>query len=1282
MRNRDTTNSDAIAMKLNLRFPSPQQVIVQFAEQETKTLEFVSPLQPEDYEDIRWYLEVYASSYTTDVDDESARRIEEKLPQWGKALFEAAFPSLTAQRLFENFKRKRKENREVGFITISAEHPAILSLPWELLHDPEKTYLLHSKPRMPIRRRLAGAGGGDLPFEVEPKQKLRILYIVSRPSDAGFIDPRGEAKPVLDAIDENAPGIVEVEFLRPATLDSLTKRLEDRRKPAVDMIHFDGHGTFDSDGRLWELAKNTDPAAATKGEGKKGNLGYLLFEDSEGKSALVSAITLADMLNEEEVGLMVLSACQSSQVAGEDAMGTIAARLTHAGIPSVIAMSYSVLVKTAQQFFAEFYTRLVAGEGTGEALDNARRNLYRNTGRGERQRGQDRITMKMQDWFLPTLYQSGVDTPLLQPGEVAEEEEETLNHNLPEVQEAGFWGRSEELWQIETAFVRGTKRITVTGFGGQGKTYLVQEAGRWLQRTGMFSHVCFVDYAAFQGIDAVGWAVSSLGVVLENSFVDVGAVGNYLRSHHKNRSLLLILDNLETLSPEALQELLTVAQQWSEIGENRLLITTRQGSLNHPGYPNSGSRKHIPLALSGLGREDALSYFQELMKLPSEPLFALPQRRELLKLFRLVDFHPLSIGLLANQLKVRRIGEVEGSLEKLIEETIAATANSEDKNVSLLASLRLSLQMLPEEVQGLLPKLGVFQGGVWEFMITGVMKLFTEEQWQQLRPALENAGLIKAEILPGWKSPYLKFHPTLTPILRQDGSSNIASLQESYCQAYYQLAGYLYDEDEKNPHQARAIAKRELPNLLNAVEETLILKANYVVQFVDSVSHFLRVLGLTFKILQLIEKVQQLVQGVNSRSWYLAQSYKVEELFYAGHYQEATLVCKSILANIGNIYNDELCALLYMLGSCLQAQGKVNLATVKYRQALDVASESEQSQTIQTMIGALHSELAEVMMQMGKLEDARKNYELSLTTYQKIGNERDEALVQANLGTLALKQGKLLEAHKFYQAALENFQKIEAPELEASSWNQLGNVHYEAKAWEAAEFAYRQSAQISESQGNLAGAAGTWHNLAQLCIGIGKLKDAEAWFRKSIKAGKEVGDMVRVSTRLFRLAFFLYKKTQNLSEACQLAEEALTISKTLDPAVAEIWNIYELLARIAQKQGKSSQAREYSRLAREAKWNFTGTRYELRNYSKLIGMVVATVSDSERRQQLEELLEPYVNKGWVNLVTAIRQILAGERDEDVFLEDLNYEDAVTIRAILQGIADPTTLQDLLAGNEE
>lgn len=61
-----------MSCELNLRFPNNNQVVIKFDDQETDTLDFVSPVDEEDLQDIRWYLETYAAQYTTDVDDERA----------------------------------------------------------------------------------------------------------------------------------------------------------------------------------------------------------------------------------------------------------------------------------------------------------------------------------------------------------------------------------------------------------------------------------------------------------------------------------------------------------------------------------------------------------------------------------------------------------------------------------------------------------------------------------------------------------------------------------------------------------------------------------------------------------------------------------------------------------------------------------------------------------------------------------------------------------------------------------------------------------------------------------------------------------------------------------------------------------------------------------------------------------------------------------------------------------------------------------------------------------
>ena len=344
--------------ELVLHFNTPTEFSIRYDDDDTGVLEFVNPIGDDAYQDLRWYLETYSAAYIAEPDEERAERTAQQLPLWGEALFKAVFLLEEAARRM--FYRLQDEDEEKRYVTISAIFPEVLSLPWELLRDPvAKAYLFNENPRIAVRRSLKTRGGRKA-RKVKPKKILRVLFVVSRPLGAGFIDPRLEAQAVLMALDEAKVNQVEVEFLRQATIDNLINRLEDEDLPPVDIVHFDGHGVFDSTGQLAEKGvempgmKNKDLSGFENLTGLT-CMGYLLFEDATGEKALVSANTLGEMLHQQRTSMIVLSACQSAKVAGEDALNSVAAQLVHHGIPSVLAMTYSVLVSTARLLFQEFY---------------------------------------------------------------------------------------------------------------------------------------------------------------------------------------------------------------------------------------------------------------------------------------------------------------------------------------------------------------------------------------------------------------------------------------------------------------------------------------------------------------------------------------------------------------------------------------------------------------------------------------------------------------------------------------------------------------------------------------------------------------------------------------------------------------------------------------------------------------------------------------------------------------------------------------------------------------
>jgi len=141
------------APELVLRFPGPDQVNVSYDGTDSGLLPFVSPVTDKDRSDIRWYIETYGAHSLADPDDTEARRIQARLVAIGKDLFNAVFGDedhRPAARLFNRFQDADAEHR---VLTVDSQSAAVLSLPWELLHDPTGVFLFrgHHGTRTPAR---------------------------------------------------------------------------------------------------------------------------------------------------------------------------------------------------------------------------------------------------------------------------------------------------------------------------------------------------------------------------------------------------------------------------------------------------------------------------------------------------------------------------------------------------------------------------------------------------------------------------------------------------------------------------------------------------------------------------------------------------------------------------------------------------------------------------------------------------------------------------------------------------------------------------------------------------------------------------------------------------------------------------------------------------------------------------------------------------------------------------------------------------------------------------
>ena len=310
-----------------------------------------------------------------------------------------------------------------------------------------------------------------------------------------------------------APGLFELDVLRPPTYEQLARVLRD----ALDggrpyhIVHFDGHGAYAAPRTLEAAGRvlNSYHVGASQSRER----GYLVFEapEAEHNATFVDGTAIGQLLAETSVPVLVLNARQSayalaaavphgdagarSEVAG---YGSLAQEVIDAGSAGVVAMRYSVYAVTAAQFVAELYAALAHGLTLGEAVTRARKNLAENP---YRQVAYD--PRPLQDWCVPIIYERTQMRLWTQPkpnsqlridlaagaGSVTQ----AVDRQLPPPPDVGFFGRDETLYALDRAFDIHNV-VLLHAYAGSGKTSTTREFARWYLQTGSIEAVLFSSF--------------------------------------------------------------------------------------------------------------------------------------------------------------------------------------------------------------------------------------------------------------------------------------------------------------------------------------------------------------------------------------------------------------------------------------------------------------------------------------------------------------------------------------------------------------------------------------------------------------------------------------------------------------------------------------------------------------------------------------------------------------------------------------------------------------------
>ncbi len=1212
-----------------------------------------APLSPVEQGDLDWYLERYPI-WPAGVFRERARRVERQLPAWGRRIHDAVFVAET-RRVLESWRRvntsiSRYFTVEVNGGTVTSAASVLLGLPWELIHD-GLAYLFAD---VLVRRRLAGLETSD-PVALDPL--LRVLLVSPRAQE-DRIDHRLCAGPLVEAF-EPLHGLAELTILSPPTIRHLRDELREarRQRRPYQIVHFDGHGVHDSQAGGALLFEHGDPLAPG--------------------AALLRAGRFAELLSEERVALVVLQACRTAR-AEDDPTASVAGSLLQRGGGSVVAMTHNVLVETARRFVRAFYRRLVEGASVGAAMLTARRALREDDARIRVFKHQ----VRLQDWFVPVLYQAGGDPTIVpvadgaRPRGPSAPEPASLGR-LPEKPSHSFVGRSRELLRAERLLAR-EPYVVIRGEGGEGKTTLAAELVRWLVRTRRFARAAFVTLDRHPDARA---ALFELGEQLLPDFVsragrDLPQARQDLKAALTTAPTVLVFDNVETVLEleDASEQVLDLARELMEGGGARLVFTTRQP------LPEPFARHHLDVGR--LARDDAVLLVSRVLDRND----AVPpmddegeSEDEIVRLVDTVRGHARSLVLLAREVAASGVRRATADLADLM--AGLHERYPDDRERSLLASVELSLRRLPPETRRRLRPLAAFHGGGFLGAIARVLDLDqARDEEVALARALEEVGL--GDLL---SYGYLRLHPALGAALDREMNPNERrQARRAWLEAMVPFISFLYESQFDEGAFSTTLTVLDLPNLLAVLEH---LSGSYspeqAVPIVAALEALLKTLGRPRVMARASRWRRQASLELDgwSKGRFETESAAVDRFIEQGRPLDAAAAARELLARCldagpdayeGAAYDAAMA--LFRLGRATEMCGEsesalelITRAMVRFRDLADGDDENALRMARKCL-----TEAGDCHRAVGRLDRAAALYEKSMRLADELSDERGAAVARLQLGSVYMLQRRFpesLAALGEARAALETLGETAAV---GAVWANLGRVFQLSQQFDSAEEAYRQALKLHVRSGNRPGEARALHQLGRVYGSMGRREEALGFYRRAIDLAVRMGDRGSEATARSNVADELIR-LRHFGQARREILRAIECMAQLGSG-AEQWKSYAVLERLELAVGEAQAAREARARAAGAFLAYRRAGGENQEPSgrlaELTREALASGEAEELAAQLSETLAgSEVTRHRRAYVTALLDILAGSRDPALATNpELRYSEAVELEILLEGLS--------------
>jgi tetratricopeptide (TPR) repeat protein len=224
------------------------------------------------------------------------------------------------------------------------------------------------------------------------------------------------------------------------------------------------------------------------------------------------------------------------------------------------------------------------------------------------------------------------------------------------------------------------------------------------------------------------------------------------------------------------------------------------------------------------------------------------------------------------------------------------------------------------------------------------------------------------------------------------------------------------------------------------------------------------------------------------------------------------------------------------VGNFSMSVGLLDVSDACFRRAIEAAKNLGEESAIMRA----RDERARVLARLGRIEEARRIFDESLTFFE--GKDEDErAMVFYDLGIIEEDQGNYDKAKQLFGCSLKIYQDRENRGGISRNLHELGIIAGRRSRYDEAENLIKQSLEMDRETGDKKSISNELHNLANVAEGQGQYDEAERLLNESLQISEGLGDREGICARLLQLGIVAGRRGQ-YDEAEKFLNRSLEIA--------------------------------------------------------------------------------------------------------------------------------------------